>query len=108
MESIEPFLSVDRLLAISSGDHECFARNPGGVVGCEEDCGTGDVLGLPNPAKRRLRFDLLAHVTFRDTGRMGSFRFHHSGPDGVDANSARAEFRRQRTRDRVHGPFVPL
>ena len=36
---------------------------------------------------------------------MGSFRLDHSRPDGIDANAARAEFRRQRTRDRVHGPF---
>src|SRR3974390_741807 len=94
-----------RVLAVASGDYECFARDPGRVVGSEENRGAGDVLGLPNPAKRGLRFDLLAHVTFSDAGRMGSFRLHHSGPDGVDANSARAEFRRQRTRDPVHCPF---
>src|SRR5439155_20069910 len=95
----------DRLSAVASRDQEGFARDPGGVGGSKENRGTAYVARLPDAAERRLCFNLFAHLAFGYPGRMGAFRLHHAGPDGVDANSPRAKFRRQGTRDCVHRPF---
>src|SRR6266581_7562037 len=91
--------------AVAARDDEGFARDPGRIAGGQENHRASDVPRLANATEWRLRFDLLAHIAFRNAGRVRSFRFHHAGPNGVDANFARAEFRGERTRDRIHRPF---
>src|SRR5947199_5997955 len=82
--------------AVASGDHKCFARDPGRVGGREENRGASNVLRLSDSAQRRLRFDLFAHVALSVAGRICSFRLHHAGPGGIDTTSPRAQFRGER------------
>src|SRR5947207_1097895 len=92
-------VSFDLQSAVASGNDECFTRDPGRVSGGEENRSVSDIPGLANAAKRRLRFDLLAHIAFRDAACMRPLGLHHARIDRVDTNPARAEFLGQRTRD---------
>src|SRR5712671_193888 len=91
--------------AVASRDYEGFARDPGRVRGREEYHCASDVLRLANAAQWCLGFRLFSHVAFSDARSMCSFRLHHAGVNCVDPNPARAEFRGERTRDRIHRPF---
>src|ERR1043166_5219869 len=92
--SVEPSSDVDGL----SGDPRRVRRR-------KEGGDRGDVLGLADAAQRRLRFGLLAHLALGDAGSVDAFGFDHAGIDRVDSNAARAEFLRERARDRIDRTF---
>src|SRR5262245_6844573 len=86
----------------ASGNNKRLAGDPRRIGGREERGQARNVLRLPDAAERRRSFDLLAHVAYRDASRVRALRLDHAGVDRVDADSARAEFLRERTGDRIH------
>ena len=52
-------------LLIATGDVQGLAADPGGVIGGQERDGSGDIVGLTDPANRRLGYKGLVEVVFR-------------------------------------------
>ena len=73
------------MLAHSARDVERFARDPSRIVRRQEHDGRGDVVGLTDPAERRLGFDLFAHFALGNARRVRSLGFDHARIDGIDA-----------------------
>src|SRR5437762_6714850 len=101
------FLKVHFLsgLTKTACDAESFACDPRGIGGSEKDRGRSDVIGLTDSAEWCLRFNAFAKIALVETGCAHSFRFHHAGIDGVNADFARTELLGQRSGDRVNRAF---
>src|SRR5436190_339333 len=101
------FLKVHFLsgLTKTACDAESFACDPRGIGGSEKDRGRSNVIGLTDAAEWCLRFNAFAKIALVETGCAYTFRFHHAGIDGVNADFARTEFLRQRPGDRVDRAF---
>ena len=90
-------------LAVAARDVPGLTRDPIGIGGSQEGRHRGNVLRLADPAHGSLGLDLLAEITVRmgNSGRGRTFRFHHAGSDGVDADLFRPEFLGQRDGDDI-------
>src|SRR5260370_10969812 len=86
-----PLSVFSSLLTDAAGKDERLTGDPGGLIGCKENRGSGDVLRLRDAAERRLRFGHLAEIAFLNAGGFKSLGFHHSRIQRIDSNLLRAE-----------------
>jgi hypothetical protein len=94
-----------KCLSKTSCDEQRLAGDPLRIVRREEHSRGRDIVGLTNPAKRRLGFKSLAEIAIVESSRNNAFRYHHAGIDGVYPDLSRSEFLRQSARNRVDCSF---
>src|SRR5688500_3570307 len=68
------------------GDVQRLAGDPGRICGGQDHGRGTDVPRLTDPPERRLGFDLLAEIAFRDSGRMEPLGLDHARVDRVHAD----------------------
>ena len=94
-----------KCLSKTSCDEQRLAGDPLRIVRREEHSRGRDIVGLTDPAKRRLGFKSLAEIAVVEPSRNNALRYHHDGINGIHADLSWSELLRQSVRNRVDCSF---